>query len=239
MKAMVLTLGAVVTAAMAAAELPVDDLVAGMVRIDRACIPALALTKEGRTVPSEKALRRLQKEWRTFAQRHADAAPDDAQWTTDFDAITGLIQRVDASIVLEDLTKAHADLEQVQDMLMALRARHGIPYYLDGLTRFHGAMESLLAAAGGDDGVALRAALDAAKARWAEALEAPFDPTVFRFSEERAAKRAELAAEVTAALDAVDQATVNGGPAQVQAAAQALQSHFAELYKLFGTFTGL
>jgi len=239
MKAMIWTLGAVVTAAVAAAELPVDDLVAGMVRIDRACIPALALTQEGRTVPSEKALRRLQKEWRTFAQRHADAAPDDPQWKADFDAITGLIQRVDASIVLEDLTKAHADLEQVQSMLMALRARHGIPYYLDGLTRFHGAMEALLDAAGGDDAVALRAALDAAKARWAEALEAPFDPAVFWFSEERAAKRAELAGAVTAELDATGQAAAGGGTAEVQAAAQALKSRFAELYKLFGTFTGL
>jgi hypothetical protein len=86
--------------------------------------------------------------WKGFKDRYYDANPGDTQWRKDFDEADHMIAEA-GRIVASDrkVTDAHEALEDMRMVMMKLRARNEIEYFVDRLTAFHEPMEAIVLAA--------------------------------------------------------------------------------------------
>ena len=166
-------------------------------RFDRAYVPALALTKMGTHEASQKALERLNREWRKFSTAHRRAMPSDKLWRVDFDRVGDAI--ADAEKQLKDGEKldAHESLEAVREIFLESRRRNGLTYYLDYLTEFHTTMEEIVLAVKVDnprdlepDSIAkIHKLTRTASQQWEHVKSAPFHQKRFVFGDEKSAQR--------------------------------------------------
>jgi hypothetical protein len=199
------------------------DIREGMVRLDRAYIPALSLTNDADTLRSKTALAFLAEEWRAFRERYGNLAPSDKEWQADLGRAEALIQRASLLADPGSLAPAHEELESVRNVMRGLRRRNGIQYLHDYLTDFHDVMERLvLAGVGRDPNTLSPAVLDnlaadyvLAREAWSRVESVGVDKTLFGFDEqELATAGAHIRAEsesldrLAAALGAQDRAAV-------------------------------
>lgn len=215
-----------------------------MIALDRAYIPALAVTTEGKLPESQRAMELLNKQWALFKKQHAATKGGDAQWSKDMAGIDRMI--ADANKVVAggvDLVKAHEALEGVRMTMLAMRARSRMPYYLDALTRFHDPMEDIVLAAkdktpetfADADLTKIRTALPEAEKRWAEVKATRVDPA-FALSPEQQKTLAGLIATESEALDNLKKALAGNDRAALIKAAVAIKPAFARIYMSFGDF---
>lgn len=215
-----------------------------MVALDRAYIPALAVTTEGKLAESQRAMEQLNRQWATFKRQHAASKGGDQQWKTDLANIDRMI--ADANKVVAggtDLVKAHEALEGVRFTLLEMRARSRMPYYLDALTRFHDPMEEIVLAAkdktpetfGDADIAKIRAALPEAAKRWTTVKATRVDPA-FGLGAEQRQKLDQLIANEDQALENLKQALAGNDKAALIKAAVAIKPAFARIYVSFGDF---
>lgn len=220
------------------------NVLPGMVKFDRAYIPALSLTYDADTVRSKAALADLTKESQVFLQKYRSWVRASPQRQADMNRVTEQVKR--ASLLVESgaLAGAHDALEQVRNVMLDMRRREGIEYLPDYLTEFHHIMERLVSATDGRSALTLSpAALDSITAdyaevrqAWTSVMSAGIDAKVHGFdSEKLAAVKAHIQAvsdaldRLGAALDAHDRTAVVKAVAEVK-------SEFAALYKQFGDY---
>ena len=209
-----------------------DDIRHDMVRLDKTYIAALSLTSQGKALESRKAVDALQKAWREFHGRHVNANSRDAQWKSDFERVTGMVDEA-SRIIASDRkpTEAHEALEHVRDVLMKLRERNRIDYFIDELTAFHEPMEGIVLAAKDKTGDTLAAAdiehirhlLPQAEKAWLGVSAAKLDPQDYLLTPAQAddaRKLMELEQTSLAALKA----------------ALAIKPNFDKLFMTFGDF---
>jgi len=223
-----------------------DDMVA----LDRAYIPALAITnRQPPPVPAlvARAMDRLEARWKPFLQAHAGARASDPKWKADLQKIDGLIaaaRRI--TNAGKDFAAAHEELEGVRITFLQMRERAGTPYYLDHLTRFHEVMEEIHGAASGKTGATftdadlakVKAAYPKAAKLWSTVTATKVDP-VFRQTPEQQARTQKLLAAETQAMQALAAALEGGDRAAQAKAAQGIRQPFSALYISFGDFEGL
>ena len=215
-----------------------------MVALDRAYIPALAVTTEGKLPESQRAMEQLNKQWAAFKQQNATIKGGDTQWKSDIAAIDRMIAEANKVVAGGvDLVKAHEALEGVRMTMLAMRARSRMSYYLDALTHFHDPMEDIVLAAkdktpetfGEADLAKIRAALPLAEKRWAEVKAMRVDPA-FMLSAEQQQTLTGLIASESAALDTLKKALAGSDRAALIKAAVAIKPAFARIYMSFGNF---
>lgn len=218
-----------------------------MVALDRAYIPALAVTSQEKLAESQRAMALLNRQWAEFKQRNPAPRAGDPQWPADLAAIDQFIAETDRIVAGDGkLAQAHEVLEGIRATLMDYRARNKMPYYLDVLTHFHDAMEEIAllaqgrtpATLGDEQVVKLEAALAAADQRWQTVLAARVEPA-FALTAARQQSLDQLLAGQSRALDTLREALAGGDRAAQLKAAQGIKPAFAKIYMSFGDFAAL
>jgi hypothetical protein len=215
-----------------------------MVAFDRAYIPALAVTAEGKLPESQRAMEQLNKQWAAFKKQHATTRGGDKKWKTDLADIDRMIAEANKVVAGGvDIQQAHNALEGVRLTMLDMRARSKMPYYVDMLTHFHDPMEEIVLLAkdktpatfGAEEIAKLRAALPEAEKRWAAVKATRLDPA-FGFNAEQQANLAKLVASESAALETLKQALAGDDRAAIIKAALAVKPPFAKIFMAFGNF---
>ncbi len=235
----------ILMAAMLLTAFAANDIRHDMVKFDRIYIAALALTSQGKTEESRKAVNALQKEWRVFKDRHNNVNPRDAQWKKDFDHVNGMLDEAVRIVASgQKVTDAHEALEHVREVFMQLRQRHRIDYFIDGLTGFHVPMEAIVLAAKDktantltDADIALiTKTLPQAEQAWQRVTAAKLDAADYLLTQAQADDARKLIALENTALAALKQALDSSDKARITQAAVALKPNFAKLFMTFGDF---
>jgi flagellin-specific chaperone FliS len=222
------------------------DLRHEMVKLDKVYIAALALSNQGKIDESRKAIKALRDAWQAFSAKHADANPSDKQWRADFSAVE---KRVAKAVTIvetpgQKLTEAHEALEEVRNVLMRLRQRNRIDYYIDGLTAFHHPMEEIALAVKDKtaqslseaDIAEIRGLLPQVEQYWRAVEAAHPDTATYQLSPAQADDVAKLVKLESAALAGLKEALAGGDKAQIVKTAIAIKPNFAKLFMTFANF---
>ncbi|HUX41529.1 MAG TPA: hypothetical protein VMV83_10230 [Rectinemataceae bacterium] len=122
------------------------DLIPAMVVVDKAYIPALALSGQpDQAAKAKEALAGFITAWKGFKDGPAAGPGFDEKWSRDLEEVDGAIaSATDALKVEGDGAKAHEALEAVRITLLEARQRMKVPYFLDYVTLYHNSMEDIL-----------------------------------------------------------------------------------------------
>lgn len=223
-----------------------NDLRQDMVALDKVYIAALALTSQGKAEESRKAVNALQQHWVAFRGRNYDANRADKQWQPDFDAVGKMVAHAVkiVSVPGADVTPAHEALEDVRNVLMSLRQRNRVDYYIDGLTAFHHPMEDIVLAAKDKTAQTLtdadvgkiRDTLPQAEKRWRAVEASKLDSTIYQLTASQSEEAAKLVILESAALATLKSALASGDKAQIAKAAVGIKPNFAKLFMIFANF---
>lgn len=223
-----------------------NDLRQDMVKLDKAYIAALALTSQGKAAESRKAMEILSGSWKQFRDRYYEANPDDQQWKKDFDAADHMIAEA-SQIVGSDrkVTDAHEALEEIRMVMMKLRARNEIAYFVDQLTAFHEPMEVIVLAAKDKtpetftdaDIQRIRETLPEAEKLWARAMAGNLDGAIYQLEASQLERARKLMQAEQQALAALKSALAGGDRLGIIKAAVSIKPNFAALFMTFGDFT--
>lgn len=233
-------------AALGLSAFSANDTRQDMVKLDKVYIAALALTSQGKVDESRKAVAALRESWQAFKTGHYNANPADKQWKSDFDAVEKMVAKAVAIVGApgKNVTEAHEALEDVRNVLMKLRQRNRIDYYIDGLTAFHHPMEEIVLAAkdktaqtlSDADVSKIRKTLPEAEKLWKTVGASKLDAAVYQLSPAQADDAAKLVQLESAALAALKDALATGDKAQIAKAAVAIKPNFAKLFMTFANF---
>lgn len=223
-----------------------NELRQDMVRLDKSYIAALALTSQAKVAESRKAMEILAGSWKGFKDRYYDANPGDAQWKKDLDAADHMIAEA-SQIVVSDrkVTDAHETLEEMRMVMMKLRARNGIEYFVDHLTAFHEPMEAIVLAAKDKtpetltdaDVQRIRATLPEAEALWKRVMAGNLDGPTYALDASQLERARKLMQTEQQALATLKSALAAGDKPAIIKAAVGVKPNFAALFMTFGDFT--
>lgn len=235
-------------ASMFVANIVHADLISDSAALDRAYIPALAHTSVGQADASRLAMVRLHQAWAVYKKAHYHDFPDDEAWKQGFHKIAqwitkadGLLGGVETEI---DTHEAHEALEHIRVILMHLRQKHGIDYFLDHQTAFHEPMEQIVLSAKGKTpltfGTAeltqIRTALPELESRWNSVRTASFVGTEYGIDAAGMSRIRQFIQQESAAIETLKQALDSGDENRIIQAAVAIKPPFARLFKSFGEF---
>lgn len=222
-----------------------DDMVA----LDRAYIPALALTNQPKPDASKRAMERLRTEWNAFRTTYASApagyAPD--AWAATNREVEAAVATAEKNLAAGKNLDAHEDLERVREAQYVLRRGAKVPYFMDDLTAFHSAMEKLVGAVAGRtpatlsdaDLVAVRSAYAAADRTWQEVLANRARAAQHGVAGEKlAAVQAQIDVE-TRTLAELKAALAAGDRAKLIEKSIATKPAFSKLFTMFGDFASV
>jgi hypothetical protein len=220
-----------------------------MVALDRAYIPALALTNQPKPDASKRAMERLRTEWNAFRTTYASApagyAPD--AWAATDREVEAAVATAEKNLAAGKNLDAHEDLERVREAQYVLRRGAKVPYFMDDLTAFHSAMEKLVGAVAGRtpatlsdaDLVAVRDAYAAADRTWQEVLANRARTAQHGVAGEKlAAVQAQIDVE-TRTLAELKAALAAGDRAKVIEKSIATKPAFSKLFTMFGDFASV
>lgn len=220
-----------------------DNLVQDMVLLDRYYITVLAYTSQEKLEPSSQAMTRLLPVWKDFNKKHRDMAKQESFWKQDMSKIDKYIQAANKVVHSgKNLKDAHEELEHVRIVMMTLRERNKIEYFIDHLTHFHEPMEALVLTVK-DKSVAdinsetiskMKSEIKTAQALWQQVTQAKFDPALFGFNAEKTKTVNNLMVKETAALTKLEEALSGSDMNMVIQAGLAIKPPFAKMFMLFG-----
>ena len=211
---------------------------------DKAYIPALALTNQGKQRPSEMAMMRLREAWRTLAQQLQDVLQEDTEWPQDQEAMRDAIGAAARELSAERPASAHEILEEMRGRLSELRRRNRWTYDLDALNEFHETMEKIvkpatkMTAADVNEAAQrdLRKLLKQAQQQWSAVEQAQFDSAARALDEATQNSLSQLVQQQRQALSRLEAALEATDADQILQAARGIKPPFAQLYMSFGDF---
>jgi hypothetical protein len=221
------------------------DIVKDSAALDKAYIPALALTGQNEPEKTRAAMDKLKAAWAVYASAHRQHKAADEAWNKGFADIDSVITKADAIVARgTNVTEAHDNLEQVRIILMQLRRKNGIDYFVDYQTAFHEPMEAIVLAVKGktpatlntQDVDKIRGLIPPLDARWSALQNARFDPQQFGFDSARSAKLQQLIGAETQAIAGLKTALAEPDKAALIERAAAIKPPFAQMFMLFGAF---
>lgn len=219
-----------------------------MVDLDRAYIPALVTTSQGDLEQSRKALLVLRRRWNDFRFVWLAGYPEHPVWKEGLEQVeTQLANAESLAAKPASLPKAHEELEVIRYIFLRLRSELGLDYFLDHLTRFHASMENILLSAKKRRPETLREKevkviheyWSQARELWLAVMEAEFDVQRYRLGEEKRWRLNRLRLLEAERLMALQAALEQQDKPAVYQASLALKPPFAELFMMFGDFSGL
>lgn len=222
-----------------------ENIVKDFASFDKAFIPPLALTNQGKLNPSKKAMNILNQSWNSFKAKYYESNPKDANWKSDFDSIE--IAIMEANGIVDkggDLMPAHETLEEIRIITMDLRKRNNINYYIDPLTEFHSVMETIVHTASDNEPEdidkavieEISEALAEAKTLWAGLGKFPFNKDAYDLNEKKAGAIKKLYKVEKEALNKLTKAIESGDISAIIAASKGVKPNYAKLYMQFGDF---
>jgi hypothetical protein len=231
------------------AQQPVKpQLLKSMAELDRAYVPALVFTGLERQRESELSVARLKKKWQEFYDTYYGLELKygvdikDIFWQENFNDISQAIVSAEVLVSEERLEEAHERLEVVRQVLKELRQRHGLPYFLDGMTGFDRPMQEMIRFLRGKDRLTdrdlkiLRSLFRQAQGSWNELMTVEIDPGYFGFDREKIkAIKARLKEEERGLAD-LAAALATNNPDRIFQSVQDLKPNFMVLLKAFGDF---
>ena len=237
--------------------------------LDKAYIPALVLTNQGKVEQSQKAMTRLKEVWETYANKYYPLVPRDREFRRSLDKIQNAIRTADHIVNSGgDLADAHEALEEIRFTFMALRKGRltssmirwkergelewnevWLPdyYYIDYLNEFHEPMEAIVLTAKGKTPETLTDE-DVAKIKeyLAEASElldkiygAEFEQSVFDFSDEKAQTIRDYIDQETESLYRLRNALDDEDKEAIIQSSMGIKPGFVKLFTMFGDFESL
>ena len=220
-----------------------------MVALDRAYIPALALTNQPKPDASKRAMERLRSQWNAYRTTYpsAPAGYAPAAWTAADREVEAAVAAAEKNLAAGKNLDAHEDLERVREAQYTLRRGAKVPYFMDDLTAFHSAMEKLVGAIAGKtpatlsdaDLAAVRLAYDAADRAWQEVLANRARAAQHGVAGEKlAAVQAQIDVE-TRTLAEAKSALAVGDRAKVIEKSIATKPAFSKLFSMFGDFASV
>ena len=235
--------GIVALSLLGTARIAHANIVADSAALDKAYIPALALTNQNEPEKSKAAMAKLKDAWRVYAATYRAAKPSDRTWRQGFADIDSWLAQADATVTTG--TRLADTLEYVRVTLMQLRQKNGIDYFLDHQTAFHEPMEEIVLTVKGKtpdtltpkDVEKIRQHIPALTTRWSAVQKAPVNPADFGFDSARSTKMKQLMDQETAAISALLAVLAQPDNATVIQRAAAIKPPFAQLYMLFGGFS--
>jgi len=220
-------------------------LIKDMVHFDQAYIPVLAFSSVEEVNASRASMIVLENAWRDFKSKYYLNPGNDKLWATDFNKIDGYVL-AGKEIIMRGthLKDAHEELEHVRIIMMHLRERNNIEYYIDHLTRFHEPMEQIVLAVKGKTAATLddktvsliKNTLPEARQRWHSVLSSKFDASLYEFNKTRAEMLGTLVKKEEVALENLQKAITANDKAQIIGAGLAIKPNFAKLFMAFGHF---
>jgi hypothetical protein len=130
-----------------------------MVALDRAYIPALALTNQSNPAASKRAIDTLRGEWNRFRQAYAQPPagfkPD--TWNRATATVERAVTEAEARMAAGKSAGAHEALEEVREVLLAARREAGMPHFMDELTEYPTHMEAIVTTVTGKNALTLSA----------------------------------------------------------------------------------
>jgi hypothetical protein len=225
-----------------------DTIIKDTAVFDKAYVPALFLTGQGKVEESKLSMKFLKEGWTAFTKKYYSALPNDVQWKKDMDKVEDLIMTADKTVTGEkNLPSAHEDLEGVRMILMDARKRNKIEYFPDYLTEFHGFMEEIFDAAdkkkpetlSETDIQTIKKVLPDAIESWNAVKKAEFRPELYGFSPEQVQKMRNLQKTEEDALLTLQEALNNSDKVEIIKHSLSLKSKFIPVYMLFGDFERL
>lgn len=220
-------------------------LVQDMVVLDRSYIAALKMTSQEKLIPSRKAMARLILVWEEFENNHRGMSKIDTAWQQDMDRVNDFIASANRTVSKGDnLKNAHEELEHVRTVMMEVRVRNQIDYFVDHLTRFHVPMEAIVLSVRGktqadlseETIVKMQSDLHRALSLWEKVMATPFDKDVFGFTQEKAKQLEMLREKELKALVSLEQALTGSNKKQIIQSGLEIKPFFAEMFMLFGNF---
>jgi hypothetical protein len=95
-----------------------DAVIKDTAVFDKAYIPPLFLTSQGKVEESRLAMEFLKEDWAVFKEKYYSAQPNDVQWKKDMDKAEELIMAADKTVASgKDLRNAHGNLEEAGGIL--------------------------------------------------------------------------------------------------------------------------
>jgi hypothetical protein len=225
-----------------------DAAIKDMVVFDKAYIPALFLTSQGKGDESKLAMKFLKENWAAFKEKYYSAQSNDIQWKKDMDKAENLIMAADDTISgSKDLRSAHGDLETAGGILKDARQRNKIEYFPDYLVEFHDIMEEIFEPAANwkpetmseKDIQDIQNVLSNGLEAWDVAKKAKFTPELYGFSPEKVQRMRNLQKAEEDALLGLQEALKKGDKAEIIKHALSLKPKYAPIYLLFGDFERL
>jgi soluble cytochrome b562 len=194
-------------------------VLAAMALFDRAYIPALSLSNQGRLEQAKKALSRLEDERGRFKREYGSHGGD-GRWGEALLRVGDTLSEAATHLDDGELPKAHEAFEKVRDEFLRLREERSMVYYIDHLNRYHEAMEEVLLTA-------------------VEAGIEGLDAALFGFDGEKTRELKNAVSAVGKSLDALRAAFCGKDSEAVIKAAQGLRPPNAKTFLMFGDFSGL
>ena len=228
-----------------------QGLLRSMIEFDKRYIPALVFTNLQQQRESELAMDNLKREWDKFNQKYYSLEIryglniTDKFWKEDFEKIKGLVVSAEGFVKEEDLKAAHENLEEIRLLLLELRHRNGLKYFLDTMTKFHDSMEAIIETLRGKDKLndrdlsRLESLAQEADKSLKAALAFEFDPDLYKYTPEKIkAIREKLGSEMEE-LEDFERAVAAQNSDSIFQTAQDLKPGFVVLYKSFGNFQSI
>jgi DNA-binding protein len=212
---------------------------------DKAYIPALAVTSQNDAEKSKAAMVKLHQPWLVFSNAHRQHKSSDDAWKSGFAEIDNWIAKADGIVARGgNITEAHDALEPVRVILMQLRRKNGIDYFVDYQTAFHEPMEAIVLTVKGktvetltqQDIDKIRSLMPTLNARWNALQNARFSPDLFAFDNARVTQLNQLMESETNAIASLKRALADSDKSAIIQRASAIKPPFAQMFTLFGEF---
>ena len=192
----------------------------------------------GKSQPeARQAIAQAQSAWKLVTERFAGAPPAPYDRDTQFGAtlakVSSVYDKAEKQIGAGELSAAHETLEEVRDLLAALRQRNGVVVFSDHMNAYHAEMEHALIEGpkilAGAQGIALLTA----QAGVLEYLVSQLRAQAPAASRENA-EFLSLLADVEGSVQALKTAAVSQDVAAVRAAIANLKAPYSKLFLKFG-----
>ena len=218
-------------------------LVEDMVTFDRDYIPALALSNQPdkTTAQVTESLRRLNAAWEKFIKGLSQSDRENAALDQAIKESERKIDEAGKLISAGKRKEAHEALEAVRMGFWKARTAMGMDYLPDRLTAFHEPMEEFYdqSIKPGAEATKIKGLLSALSVRWSDVEKVKLNLGLFRFSEEKAARFADRVKKERQILTQLSDFIASGNKKALVQAAGPMKANFAQIYLLFGDFTGL
>lgn len=223
-------------------------LLRSMAELDQRYIPVLVFTDLHKQREAELAMQRYKEKWLIFYDDYhkLDLCYGenivDKFWQEDFKRLNYLAASAEALIEQGELVAAHARLEEMRYIFKDMRHRHGLDYFLDGMTDFNNAMERMADILRGKDRLGerdlrrLKEIFEDAQNSLDGLTEARLNRELFRFDPEKVTAIKARVRQEQQALSALSLALVSRNADDIFQAVQDLQPNFVVLFKAFGDF---